>query len=442
MRVFVLDKNQRPLDSCHPARARRLLKAGRAAIWKAFPFVIILKDRVEEESVVHEHRLKIDPGSKVTGLAILEGSRVVFAAELVHRGFAITKRLADRKSIRRSRRNRKTRYRKCRFKRILPKGWLPPSLMSRIHNTSTWVRRLRKLCPITALSQELVRFDFSKVQNPEISGSEYQRGTLAGYEIREYMLEKWNRTCAYCSATDVRLEIEHIQPKAKNGSDRVSNLTLACHPCNQTKGQQDVRDFLSGKPDILERVLSQTKKPLADASAVNSTRIRLYQELCATGLPVETGTGGMTKFNRTQLGLPKTHHWDAASVGSSTPKALNIKGINPLLIKATGHGNRQMAQTDKHGFPRRNKDGKQVVRTRAKGFHGFQTGDIVRAIVPTGKNAGTHIGRVTVRAGRVFDLTTATSKLQSINWKYFHPIYRKDGYSYAFLSSNVQQSSD
>lgn len=123
MRVFVLDKNQKPLDTCHPARARKLLNSGRASVWRRFPFVIILKDRVEEESVVHEHRLKIDPGSRTTGLAILEGearrvpaavrqqpvsagSRVVFAAELVHRGFAITKRLADRKSVRRSRRNR------------------------------------------------------------------------------------------------------------------------------------------------------------------------------------------------------------------------------------------------------------------------------------------------------------------------------------------------
>lgn len=312
--------------------------------------------------------------------------------------------------------------------------------MSRVHNISTWVRRLRKFCPVTAISQELVRFDLQKVQNPEINGTEYQIGELFGYEIREYLLEKWNRTCAYCGATNVRLEIEHIQPKAKNGSDRVSNLALACQPCNSSKGQQDIKDFLSGRPDLLERILSQAKKPLADAAAVNSTRWVLYQELCATGLPVETGTGGMTKFNRIQLSLPKTHYWDAVSVGESTPKALNIKGVNPLLIKATGHCNRQMVQTNKHGFPRCNKDGEQVVRTRAKVFHGFQTGDMVLCIVPTGKNAGTHIGRVTVRAGRVFDLTTATGKLQSINWKYFRPIHRKDGYSYTFLSSDVQHS--
>ncbi len=70
------------------------------------------------------------------------------------------------------------------------------------------------------------------------------------------------------------------------------------------------------------------------------------------------------------------------------------------------------------------------VRTRTKEFHGFKTGDIVRAIVPTGKNQGTHIGRVTVRAGRVFDLTTTQGKLQSINWKYFEPIWKADGYAY------------
>ena len=87
--------------------------------------------------------------------------------------------------------------------------------MSRVHNISTWVRRLRTFCPITAISQELVRFDFSKIQNPEISLVEYKQGELFGYEIREYMLEKWHRTCAYCGAKDVRLEIEHMSAKSK-----------------------------------------------------------------------------------------------------------------------------------------------------------------------------------------------------------------------------------
>ena len=275
------------------------------------------------------------------------------------------------------------------------------------------------------------------MQNPEISGTEYQQGELAGYEIREYLLEKFNRKCAYCGVTDTRLEIEHVQPNSKGGSDRVSNLAIACKPCNQAKGNQDIKEFLSGKPDVLKRVLAQIKKPLADTAAVNATRWLLFEKLKATGLPVETGTGGQTKFNRTRLGLSK-HHWtDAVAVGDSTPVALIIKVTKPLMIKATGYGHRRMCNITKFGFPQVNKKGEFAIRSRTKIVHGFQTGDIVKAIVPKGKNIGTHVGRVTVRATGQFDISTSLQKLQIINWKYCKPIHRQDGYSYALLSTDV-----
>ncbi|GAB1541625.1 hypothetical protein NUACC21_42970 [Scytonema sp. NUACC21] len=82
-------------------------------------------------------------------------------------------------------------------------GWKPPSIMSRVYNIETWVKRLMKLAPIGAISQELVRFDTQLMQNPEFQGKEYQKGTLAGYETREYLLEKFGRKCAYCSLSSV-----------------------------------------------------------------------------------------------------------------------------------------------------------------------------------------------------------------------------------------------
>ncbi|MEQ9235992.1 RNA-guided endonuclease IscB [Coleofasciculus sp. E2-BRE-01] len=431
MRVFVINQNQEPLNTCHPAKARKLLSSGRAAVWKRYPFTIIMRREVKKP-IVKEHRLKIDPGSKVTGLAILEGLRVVFGAELTHRGFAIKASIEDRRAIRRSRRHRHTRYRKPRFNRQRAAGWLAPSLQHRVDTTLTWVNRLRKLAPISSISMELVRFDTQRLNNPEITGIEYQQGELFGYEVREYLLNKWKRKCAYCGASGVPLQIEHIYPKSKGGSNQISNLCLACESCNRKKGTQLLEQFLKKKPEILQQILAQAKSPLKDATAVNSTRWALYHQLTATGLPVKAGTGGTTKFNRTRLGLPKTHWLDAACVGQSTPENLITGNINPLVIKATGHGNRQMAQIDKFGFPRRKKDGSYRVRTRTKEFHGFKTGDIVRAIVPTGKNKGTHIGRVTVRAGRVFDLTTVKGKLQSINWKYFYPLWKADGYTYVY----------
>jgi 5-methylcytosine-specific restriction endonuclease McrA len=395
--VFVLDTQLKPLTPCSPGTARRLLKARKAAIYRRFPFTIVLKKTVEETP--QSCRVKIDPGSKVTGLAILKDLQVLWAAELTHRGQAIKDALLSRRQLRRTRRHRKTRYRKPRFlNRKRKPGWLPPSLQHRVDTTLTWVNRLRKVCPLASISQELVRFDTQKLQNPEVSGVEYQQGELFGYEVREYLLEKWGRKCAYCGVGNTPLEVEHIHPQSKGGSNRVSNLTLACHPCNQSKGNRDIRDFLSGKPPVLARILEQAKAPLKDAAAVNATPWELYQRLKETGLPVEVGTGGLTKYNRTRLELPKTHWLDAACVGVTD--SLEVCTQQPLKIEAKGHGTRQMCRTDKFGFPKR-------YVPRFKFVKGFQTGDIVKAIVPQGKKAGIHTGRVAVRSTGSFNITTA-----------------------------------
>ena len=127
------------------------------------------------------------------------------------------------------------------------------------------------------------------------------------------------------------MQLEHIQSRARGGSDRVSNLCLACEPCNLAKGAQDVRAFLAYIPARLERILAQAKVPLKAATAVNATRWSLYERLKATGLPVEVGSGGRTKYNRARLALPKTHWLDAAAVGASTPERLHTAGVVPLL---------------------------------------------------------------------------------------------------------------
>jgi 5-methylcytosine-specific restriction endonuclease McrA len=240
-RVFVIDKNKQPLMPCHPARARELLAAGKAAVFRRYPFTIILKDR--EGGEVQPTTFKIDPGSKQTGLVLVadfqRGKRVIWAAVLEHRGQQIKENLEKRRAVRRSRRKRKTRYRAARFdNRRRAEGWLPPSLQSRVDNIWTWYGRIYRFAPMHALSMELVRFDTQLMQNAEINGVEYQQGELAGYEAREYLLEKFGRQCAYCEAKDVPLEIEHILPKSRGGTNRVSNLTLACHDCNQKKGNQ------------------------------------------------------------------------------------------------------------------------------------------------------------------------------------------------------------
>jgi 5-methylcytosine-specific restriction endonuclease McrA len=415
-RVLILDKHKEPLMPCHPARARQLLQEGKAAVFRKYPFTIILKER--EGGEIQRVQLKIDPGSKITGIAIVaefkRGKRVIWAAELTHRGQQIRDLLLNRRVLRRARRKRKTRYRQPRFlNRLKPKGWLPPSVKSRIDNSDTWLKRLNKFTPITGLAMELVRFDTQKLQNPEISGIEYQQGILQGYEVREYLLEKWGHKCAYCGIEHVPLQVEHIIPKDRGGSNRVSNLTISCQPCNLKKGTLTAAEF--GYPAIQ----AQAKKPLKDAAAINATRYTLLEQLRLTGLPLEIGSGGLTKFNRTMQNYPKTHWLDAVCVGKSGADVFVHKTIYPLLIEAKGHGRRQRCNPNRYGFP-------TVHAPRAKTFRGFQTGDIVKAVVPNGKAQGTHIGRVVIRYRPSFQLNHF-----DIHSKYMKIVHQADGYNYS-----------
>jgi 5-methylcytosine-specific restriction endonuclease McrA len=439
MSVFVLGKSKKPLMPCTEKRARLLLERGRAVVVRMHPFTIRLKDRADGD--VQPASVKLDPGSKVTGIAVVrdeeqvdtetgevqQAVHVLWLAELTHRGHQISSSLTSRAAMRRRRRTSNLRYRKPRFdNRTRALGWLAPSLQHRIDTITSWVSRLQRLAPITAIIQELVRFDMQKMENPEISGVEYQQGALAGYECREYLLEKWNRKCAYCGVEDVPLQIEHIQPRnpktGARGSDRISNLTLACAPCNQKKGNRPVAEFLAKKPDVLRKVLAKAKAPLRDAAAVNATRWALFNALKSTGLHVDTGSGGQTKFNRSRFGVPKTHALDAACVGRVD--AIHGWGCPTLAIKATGRGSYQRTRLDRFGFPR-------GYLMRSKRVHGFGTGDMVFAIVPKGKKAGTHTGRVAVRASGSFNIQKPDGAVQGISHKYCRVVQRADGYGYS-----------
>ena len=418
--VFVLDRNKQPLDTCHPARARQLLRKGRAVLFRRFPFTILLKDRELEEPVVHAHQVKLDPGSRTTGIVLMRvgNNKVLWASELAHRGMAIKAAMDDRRAVRRGRRNRNCRYRPARFaNRRRPEGWLPPSLESRVANIQTWVNRLSRSAPIESISMELVKFDTQAMQNPEISGVEYQQGELIGYEIREYLLEKWGRKCAYCGKTGLPLQVEHIVPKSRGGSNRASNLTLSCQDCNREKGNRTAVEF--GHPEIQ----ATARQPLQGAAAVNITRWELWRRLSENGLAVHCGTGGRTKYNRTRFNLPKAHWIDAACVGKMENLYLPPT-LTPLHIQSMGHGCRQMCRMDKYGFPRTGSKGPRRV-------FGFKTGDMVTAHVPAGKYIGSYQGRLAVRSSGRFNIKADGSMVQGISYRHCRLIFRSDGYSYS-----------
>ena len=423
-RVFVLDKNKRPLQPMRPDRARKLLSAGRARVHRRAPFTIRMVDVDARDPDVEVDGVEvgIDPGSRKTGIAVFtsteQGARQgIWLGELVHRGLQIKKAMQARAARRRGRRSRNLRYRAPRFdNRTRPAGWLAPSLRHRVDTTVSWVERLRRWAPVTAVHVERVRFDTHLLVNPEVSGVAYQQGTLAGYEVREYLLEKFARACVYCGITDVPLNIDHVHPRARGGSDRVSNLVLACVGCNQAKGARPVAEFVTD-PARLARILAWAKKPLHDAAAVNSTRWALDRALRATGLPVHAASGGRTKWNRARSGVPKTHALDALCVGEAS--AVTGWPATTLAIGCTGRGSYSRTRSDRHGFPR-------LRLTRVKQHHGFATGDLVRAVVPTGRKAGTHTGRVAVRASGSFNV----GRVQGINHRHVRLLQRADGYTY------------
>ncbi|MBV8226128.1 MAG: HNH endonuclease [Verrucomicrobia bacterium] len=435
-RVFVRASNGTPLMPCNPARARQLLGSARARVHKLYPFAIRLTERKggDKQPVV----FKIDPGATITGLALnrqevnnTSNQSVLHLAELTHRGGQIRAAMANRLSYRRRRRSTKLRYRGPRFlKRTKSEGWLPPSLQSRIDNIVAWQQRYSRLAPITSIEIEAVRFDLQKLENPEISGIAYQQGTLAGYELREYLLEKWGRKCAYCDATNVPLQIEHIvartprTPFATKGSNRPSNLTLACEPCNKAKGNRPIEEFLAVQPDRLKHILAHTKKALDAAAAVNATRNAIVRELRnLSSIPIASFSGGRTKFNRSRLSVPKAHALDAACVGEV--EQLNNWKVPVLQTKATGRGSYQRTRLTKHGFPR-------GYLPRAKSVHGFRTGDLVKATVPSGKKAGTYTGRVAVRSSGSFNIQTKTETIQGISHRHCRRLLPGDGYTCSY----------
>jgi 5-methylcytosine-specific restriction endonuclease McrA len=429
--VYVLAKNKTPLMPCTEKRARLLLERGRARIHRLSPFAIRLTDRTSGD--MQPIVLKLDPGSKTTGVALMRqnptATHVLNLIELEHRGASISQTLLQRRGYRKRRRSANLRYRAPRFDNRRPEAGLRPSLQHRVDTTLAWVNRIFGLAPITELAQELVRFDTQLMQNAEISGIDYQHGTLAGYELREYVFEKFGRECVYCETTTGPINLDHLVARARGGSDRVSNLAPACILCNRRKGARNLRDFLDHDPTRAERIIKLAKAPLKDAASVNTTRWALFRALAAAGVPVSVGTGGRTKWNRSRYHLPKTHALDAACVGVMDEIA-SVSGTDKptLEVKCMGRGAYQRTRVTASGFPR-------GYLLRRKRVRDFATGDTIRATVLSGKKAGQYTGRVAIRATGRFNIQTPDGVVQGVSWKHCRLVQRNDGYRYRTCAS-------
>ena len=341
---------------CHPARARKLLANGRAVPHHVKGiFGIRLLDRSRAESQVQDVALNIDPGAQTTGLAVVTddktGQRTVLAAvELKHRAKAIKATMTSRASNRRNRRGR-LRYRTPRFdNRRRQPGTLPPSVDSLRIDTMRVVNTMCQIYPISNISIERNKFDPQLMANPDISGVEYQRGTLFGWQIRAYILERDGGRCAYCRRSQVRLELDHVRPRA-TGSDRIDNLVACCRDCNVAKANQPIEQFLADQPELLQRILERLQRSnLTGAAHVNAALPAIVRDLWQLSIPLSSTDAASVSWTRQQLNVPKTHCYDAALQGQQFTTIVSLPSQVLVLRPNNGHS-KQKANVDRHGTP-------------------------------------------------------------------------------------------
>ncbi|HIH60896.1 MAG TPA: paclitaxel/taxanoid biosynthesis susceptibility protein TS1 [Ferroplasma sp.] len=349
MPVFILNDDGKPLIPCKPAKARHLLSDKKAKVISSNPFTIQLLWHCEEN--VETITLGIDSGYKHIGFSAVTDNKELISGEVVIR--TDIPKLNEEKAMYRRKKRNKLWYRKPRFmnRGNNKEGWFAPSIEHKLETHIRLIEKLKRILPVSNTVIEVASFDTQKMKNPEISGIEYQQGELQGYEIREYLLEKFHHICVYCSKTGVPLEIEHLTPRSRDGPDTVNNLAISCHECNQKKNNLTAEEF--GYPEVRKRALITMR----DAAFMNTVRWKLTQ---LTGS--EHTLGFITKKNRISLSLDKTHVNDAFVIAGGT---VQIR-TSPFTITQRRRNNRSI-QTNRKGF-------RPSIRRKR---YAFQPGDIV-----------------------------------------------------------------
>lgn len=307
--VYVLNIHGKPLMPCKPAKARHLLRDGKAKVVKRTPFTIQLL--FECDNVTHDITLGVDAGSKHIGLSATTEDKELYAADIELRT-DIVDLLSTRRQNRRTRRNR-LRHRHARFNnRVHSKnqGWLAPSIEQKIGTHLKVVSDINKILPITKIIVETASFDIQKIKNPDIQGVEYQQGEqLDSWNVREYVLWRDSHACQYChgKSKDKILNTHHIESR-KTGGNTPNNLITLCNTCHSLYHQGKI--LLNAKRG----------KKFNDAAFMGIMRWAFYNKLKELYPRVSMTFGYITKNTRIENDLPKEHYVDARCI-SGNPKA-------------------------------------------------------------------------------------------------------------------------
>lgn len=343
--VYVLNKHGRPLMPCSPAKARHLLKDGKAVVKHRTPFTIQLV--YGSYGYRQEVILGVDAGSKTIGLSASTKTIELFAANVVPRNDVVNK-LSTRREYRRTRRNRKTRYRQARFlNRVHGKhdGWLAPSVEVKIQEHITPIKRICGILPISKVVVETAEFDLQKLKAIQLGekvpeGEDYQKGEMYGeYNVRQYVLKRDNYTCRICGCKDVKFHVHHIETR-KIGGNAPDNLITLCENCHEMLHRGAIN------PDVIGKRKLRSVRDASFMGIMRKTLIRRLEE--ELDVPVVETMGYITKATRTEyLRLAKTHTTDALAIaqgkyGFGVNYLTNIKLSDKIyIVKFVRHHSRQ-----------------------------------------------------------------------------------------------------
>ena len=316
--VFVLDHKGRALMPCSPRKARLLLQGKKAKPVSKTPFTIQLL--APTHSYKQDLVVGFDSGQRYIGIAVVREKTVLYQAQVSLRQ-DVKDLIEKRRTFRRSRRNRKTRYRKPRFdnrvgSRRKVETWLPPSVQAKVDHNLNWIKRMRSVVPQAAVIIELGKFDPHKLKDPAIEGVGYQQGELYGWENRRmYVFARDNYTCQVCkrkkdaNGESLKLHAHHIIYRSLGGSDRVENLLTICVDCHTVKNH-----LPGGKLyELKEKAYQKPKLNLAAATQMNAIKSSIVCKY-KDDEDVFFTWGYVTNLHRKGLKLPKSHINDAVAI--------------------------------------------------------------------------------------------------------------------------------
>ena len=310
MYVYVLSQNGQPLmPTSRCGKVKRLLKTNRAKVVKRCPFTIQLL--YDTTAYTQDITLGVDTGSKTIGLSATTKTKILYESEVMLRN-DIVKLISERRELRRTRRSRKTRYRPPRFqnrKKSKRKGWLPPSVLQKIHTHLKAIQDIHNILPVNKIIIEIANFDIQKIKNPNTQVLDYCHGDLYGFEnVRQYVFWRDHYTCQCCfgKSKDPKLKTHHIESR-KTGGNVPNNLVALCETCHDK--------YHKGLIQLPKRIQRGIK--FNDTAFMNILNSRIYEELKQKYPNVETTYGYITKTLRIENNLPKAHYIDARLISGN-----------------------------------------------------------------------------------------------------------------------------